>query len=188
MFLGFVGAIAGGLSLAALLLIISKVTRIELPRWLYPAVAGLGMLFLTVYIEYSWFERTRAELPADVEVVQTFSRTSFYQPWSYLLPRIDRFIAVDHASVRRNETLPNVVLLDVFLLERLSPSLVATQFIQCATGERLLVGEDTALGADGLPLDQDWAPLGTDHPIVSTVCTRQSLPVSGTGGPSATDG
>lgn len=172
MFLGLLAAVVGGVSLAATLLIISKVARIDMPRWLYPAVAGIGMIALTIYIEYTWFSTARAELPNDVEVVETFSRTSVLQPWTFLAPRVDRFMAVDHGSVRLNPDVDDVVLIDVYLMERLNPTLQATQFIHCGTASRMLVGDATEFTDDGLPADEDWVPLGEDDPLVLSVCGR----------------
>lgn len=172
MFLGLVAAVVGGASLAAALLIISKITRIEMPRWIYPAAAGVGMIGLTVYTEYTWFSNARAELPADVEVVETFSRTSVLQPWTFISPRVDRFMAVDHGSVRLNPTVDEVFLIDVYLMERLNPTLQATQFINCGTASRMLVGDATEFTEDGLPADEEWVPLGEDDPLVLSVCSR----------------
>ena len=178
MFLGYVGAIVGGISLAALLLVVSKTFRLKLPGWMYPAAAGLGMISLTIYTEYSWFDRTREQLPQDVEVVEAFEHSAVYRPWTYLVPMIDRFMAVDHTSARLNEAVDNVVLIDVYLLERFTPVLIATQFIHCETGERMLLGEDSVLDDNGLPLDEAWRPLGLDDPIVTSVCTRAGLMAS----------
>lgn len=175
MFLGLVAAVVGGASLAATLLIISKVTRINMPRWMYPAAAGVGMIALTIYIEYTWFSTARAELPADVEVVETFSRTSVFQPWTFLAPRVDRFMAVDHGSVRLNPNVDEVVLIDVYLMERLNPTLQATQFIHCGTASRMLVGDATEFTDDGLPADEDWVLLGVDDPLVVSVCGRHNV-------------
>lgn len=181
MFLGLVAAVVGGVSMAATLLIISKITRIDIPRWLYPAVAGVGMIALTVYIEYTWFWNARAELPADVEVVETFSRTSILQPWTFISPRVDRFMAVDHGSARLNPTVDEVVLIDVYLLERLNPTLQATQFIHCGIASRMVVGDSTEFTDDGLPADEDWMPLGEDDPLVLSVCGRHVADVDTAG-------
>lgn len=179
MFLGLLAAVVGGVSLAATLLIISKVFKLATPRWVYPAAAGLGMISLTVYIEYSWFSRTQAELPDNVEVVESFGRVSVLQPWTYISPRVDRFIAVDHGSVRQNDAIENVVLVDVYLMERLNPTLQATQFVHCGNGERMLVSTDAEFTEDGLPVDQEWAQLGLDNPLIIAVCNTAGLPAEG---------
>jgi hypothetical protein len=176
MFLGLVGAVVGGISLAATLLILSKLLRREFPRWIYPAAVGFGMISLTVYVEYSWFSRTVGELPAGYEVVDSYTTSSPLQPWTFIVPRVERFMVVNHGSVRRNEQVPNVVLVDVFLLERLNPTLQATQFLNCASGGRLLVGADTQMGPDGLPTGEDWTPLGLDNALVRVVCSQAGLP------------
>ena len=179
MFLGYVGAIVGGISLAAVFLIISKLFRLKFPGWVYPAAAGFGMLALTIYVEYSWFSRTASQLPEEFEVVQTFERTGVYQPWTYLVPLTDRFIAVDHSSARLNPEVENVVLVDVILMERLSPVFLASMFLDCVEGARLLVGENTQFGDDALPVGEEWVVEGTDSPLVRAVCREQGLPARG---------
>ncbi len=172
MFLGYVGAIAGGIGVAATLLALSKLFRFSLPKWMYPAAAGLGMLLLTIHIEYSWFGQVQDGLPPEIEVVETFDYSVFYQPWTFVFPRVNRFVAVDHATARLNPEVENIVLIDVLLMERLSPALKAVQFINCATGERLLTGDDMELDANGMPLDADWVAVGLDDALIRSVCTR----------------
>lgn len=176
MLLSIIAAAVGGASLAALVLVFSKLTRIEVPRWLYPAAAGFGMIALTVYTEYSWFSNARSELPENVEIVETFTRTSTLQPWTFVAPRIDRFMAVDHSSARQNDAVENVVLVDVYLMERLNPTLLATQFIQCETGERMLAGGATEFDEGGLPAGREWTMLGLDNPLVVAVCRQHNAP------------
>lgn len=174
MFLGYVGAIVGGISLAALLLVASKIFRLKLPGWAYPAAAGAGMLLLTIHIEYSWFGQVQDGLPEEIEIVETFNETVFYQPWTYVVPRVNRFIAIDHGTARLNPNVENMVLINTLLMERLTPALIATQFINCTQGSRMLTSESMALGEDGMPLDDDWVTVGLDDPLISAVCSRHA--------------
>lgn len=174
MFLGYVGAIAGGIGVAAMLLVISKTFRLKFPGWIYPAAAGIGMVALTIYIEYSWFNEVRAGLPDEVEIVETFEYSAPYQPWTYVVPRINRFVAIDHATARTNAGVDDLVLIDVILMERFAPTYVATNFIDCTDGARMLVGEDMQLDDDGRPLGEDWLRVGLDDPLVSATCARHA--------------
>ncbi|MEM1286056.1 MAG: hypothetical protein ACFB01_04860 [Cohaesibacteraceae bacterium] len=176
MFLGYVGAIAGGIGLAAILLVISKTLRLNLPRWLYPATAGLGMLLLTIHIEYSWFSQVRSTLPEEIEIVETFDYSVPYQPWTYLIPRVNRFVAIDHTSARTNDGVEDLVLIDVILMERFSPTFKATNFVNCDAGERLLVGDDIEMDETGMPLSSDWSAVGLDDPLIKAVCERHNSP------------
>lgn len=178
MFLGYVGAIAGGISLAAVLLIISKTFRLKLPRWMYPATAGLGMLLLTVHIEYSWFDQVVSNLPEEIEVVQTFDYSVAYQPWTYLIPRVNRFVAIDHTTARTNPDLENMVWVDVILMERFSRVLIATNMINCELGERALLGDNAELDERGMPIDADWTQAGLDDPLVAATCARHGQPAA----------
>ncbi len=178
MFLGYVGAIVGGISVAALLLVVSKIFRLKLPGWAYPAAAGAGMLLLTIHIEYSWFGQVQDGLPEEIEIVETFNETVFYQPWTYIVPRVNRFIAVDHGTARLNPNVDNMVLINTLLMERLTPALIATQFINCTDGARMLTSESMELGDDGMPLDNEWVSVGLDDPLISSVCERHAEPVA----------
>jgi len=179
MFLGYVGAIAGGIGAAAMLLVISKTFRLKMPGWVYPAAAGFGMLFLSIYIEYSWYGEVRSGLPEQIEVVETFEYSVAYQPWTYLIPRVNRFVAIDHATARTNAEVNGLVLIDVLLMERFAPAYVATNFIDCTEGARMLVGEDMQLDDDGRPLDGDWLQVGLDDPLVSATCARHAAAQTG---------
>ncbi len=172
MFLGYIGAIAGGIGLAAVLLTISKIFRLNLPKWMYPAAAGIGMLALTINIEYTWYNQVRQNLTSDVEVVQTFEYSVFYQPWTYLVPRINRLVAVNHTSARTHPDIENVVLIDTVLMERLANNILATQFINCEIGGRLLFDEVSDLDSNGFPADPNWVEVGLDDPLIVSVCSR----------------
>ncbi|MFK7792066.1 MAG: hypothetical protein AB8B88_05270 [Devosiaceae bacterium] len=174
MFLGYVGALAGGIGVAATLLTLSKIFRFNLPRWMYPAAAGIGMLLLTIHIEYSWLGQVEQGLPPEIEIVETFNETIFYQPWTYIIPRVHRFIAVDHGTARLNPDVENMVLIDTLLMERITPALIASQFIDCATGARMLTGDTIELDDSGMPVDGDWINVGLDDPLINVVCTRHA--------------
>lgn len=178
MFLGYIGAIAGGIGLAALLLAISKLFRLNVPRWTFPAAAGVGMIALTIHVEYAWYGETTSKLPPEVEVVQTFTTQAPYQPWTYFRPRINRLVAVDHSSALTNPEIENVVLVVVYLAERLSGTLLAEMFINCETGERTRTGEDFDLDARGMPPSDAWMNPGEDSPVVNAVCGRLGLPAA----------
>ncbi|MEM1288588.1 MAG: hypothetical protein AAGH60_09585 [Pseudomonadota bacterium] len=170
MLLGYVGAVVAGLTLAGIVLAVSKTFKLSPPKWIYPATVGLGMIGLTIYLEYTWFPRTQSELPDEVVVVETFRTQKFYQPWTYLIPQVDRFVAVDTASVRRNEDVEGVVLVDTFLMERTLSALLATQFVDCNQGRRLLADEGLQLSQDRLLEADGWVDLGLTNALVQTAC------------------
>src|SRR5690606_41875232 len=61
-------------------------TRKKLPRWIVPAAAGLGILLYQIYIEYSWFEPTRARLPDSAVVTEVRKVPAFLQPTTFNVP------------------------------------------------------------------------------------------------------
>ena len=40
-------------------------------------------------------------LPEGIHVAKKVEQSVFYRPWTYLVPYVDRFIAVDKLSVRK---------------------------------------------------------------------------------------
>ena len=66
----------------------------------------------TVAGEYSWFDTTTAGLPEEFAVVTTLEKHAVWQPWTYWFPYVDRFIAVDMASIRQLESRLNEVDID----------------------------------------------------------------------------
>ena len=58
------------------------------------------MIGVTISNEYTWFSRSSAALPEGIEAAETAEKTAFYQPWSYALPYIHRFAAVDVGTMK----------------------------------------------------------------------------------------
>lgn len=78
-------------------------TRKALPRWMVPVAAGLGILACQVYFEYSWFERTRAQLPAGAVVTEVREQPAFWRPWTFVLPLKMGFSVVDEGKIQLAE-------------------------------------------------------------------------------------
>ena len=79
-------------------------TRKALPRWIVPAAAGLGILACQVYFEYSWFERTRAQLPEGAVVTEVREQPAFWRPWTFVFPMKMGFSVVDASQIQLAET------------------------------------------------------------------------------------
>ena len=84
-------------------MLVNKATGGRLPRWLAPVAAGLGMIAATITSEYGWFTRTSQTLPEGMTIAQTVEKRAFYQPWTYVTPYIDRFVAVDVGTMQRRD-------------------------------------------------------------------------------------
>lgn len=88
-----VGFAAAGIALSLRLFIK------QLPKWVIPSFAGLGMLAFVIYSEYNWYNQIVSRLPNETVVVASVPHTAFYKPWSYIRPQILQFVALDKSSV-----------------------------------------------------------------------------------------
>ena len=52
-----------GLGAAGIALLLRKLTRNKLPKWIVPLFGGLGMLGYQIFYEYSWFEHQLQRQP-----------------------------------------------------------------------------------------------------------------------------
>ena len=121
MFLELLATIFAGLAAAGVALLLNRVLRGRLPRWIAPVAAGAAMLATTISSEYGWFGRTTAALPAEFQVIETVESRAAWRPWTYVAPFTGRFVALDSASVRSSAALPDQRLADLWFFGRWAP-------------------------------------------------------------------
>ncbi|MCR8549636.1 hypothetical protein M4578_17535 [Salipiger sp. P9] len=165
MFLELIAVFVAGFAGAGAVLLLNKLTGGRLPRWMMPVGAGLAMLATTISSEYSWYERTRAALPEGMTVASVHEARAFYRPWTYALPMVDRFIAVDRANRRANSDTEGLYLADLYFFARWQPVQSVEMMVDCAGHRRA----DPAGGDGGAPV---WRAAGADDPIVAAVCAE----------------
>ncbi len=170
MLIGLFGTLILGIAVVGCLMFVNKLTGKRLPRWIFPVGAAIGMLTFHIWNEYTWFERTASELPAHVAVGETYTTSNMLQPWTYVFPRINRFSAVDLASLRTNDKAPGYRLVEVYLATRFTPTAVTRQLFDCETPRRMLVSASQEFGDDGLPKDPVWENLPADDRLRTEVC------------------
>ncbi|QEY59552.1 hypothetical protein FXF61_10470 [Pseudomonas sp. C27(2019)] len=130
-----------GLCVGALAFLLRKLSRNTLPSWIIPVCAGLGMLGYLAYYDYSWFEFKRSQLPAESVVVGQTRGSSFFRPWSYLIPSVSSFVVLDgtvRESQQDGETLVEYIRYEFIndSIERLESQ---AYVLNCTTGEQLAV-------------------------------------------------
>lgn len=172
MLMTLLGALVLAVAVAGMVSLAFRLARRPVPRGTLPLAAGLALVSFMAWNDYSWFSRTAAELPDDVVVAKTYTFRNFIQPWTMIVPRINRFAAVDLGSIRRNEAAPGVVLVNVYLAARYSPALTTTQFYDCNEGRRADATDSLEFGSDGLPVNADWVALEDDDSFLATVCAK----------------
>ncbi|WP_438988008.1 hypothetical protein [Marivivens donghaensis] len=156
-----VAVVIAGVGMAGIAFGIRKITRNRAPQWIVPVMAGLGMLGLSVYNEYSWFEVTSGGLPEGAEVIDTAEVKAFYKPWTYAWPQVEGFLAIadvtDTAATGERAAV-------LYRMMRWQPEQVIAVRFKCETSEIARVLTDG--GAE------PFAPLDPQDPMMQAVCSR----------------
>lgn len=170
MFLELIGTIFAGFAIAGVVMGLNMLTGGRLPKWAAPVAAGLGMITVTIISEYSWYERTRDTLPEGLTIVQEVENQALYRPWTYAVPYVDRFAAVDVASLRTNAQVPEQRLVDLYFFGRWAPVLKMPIAVNCADHSRANLADGATFGDDGHLIGADWLPVDADDPVVLATC------------------
>ncbi|MEQ5800987.1 hypothetical protein [Halomonas sp. H10-9-1] len=158
-----IGAIFAGLGAAGIGLLLRKVSGKRLPRWIIPALGGLGMLAYQIQAEYSWYEHKRSLLPESARVVQAEQDAMFWRPWTYLFPMTTAFSVVDKQGMATQwqEGEKRVEFL-LYRFEKQAQDSVSHQtwLMNCATRETLpLEGEERQVQLGAMRRLTEEAPL-----------------------------
>lgn len=174
MIVQFISAIA--LAIIALLFCwaIYRTLKKPMPRHLYPIVAAASVIAYGIYSEYTWADRTIAQLPDSIEIVHELAGTSMFSPWSFVIPRTDRISMIDTSTIRRHNDLPDHVMAELLLMQRFTPVIRVPQLIDCVNKRRTDVTSNATFNEDGLPTNAQWEMLATEHPILRVLCTHRT--------------
>ncbi len=171
MFLELIATFVAGLAAAGLVMLVNRTIGGHLPRWFMPAFAGAAMIGFTIWNEYNWFNHTTSQLPEGIEVVSTVEKTAIYRPWTYISPYIDRFAAVDHASLLTNPQAPDHRIVSVVFMGRWSPVRQVRMLFDCSGNRRVDLVDGIDLDPDGLPpAGAAWIVMEADNPLLTGVC------------------
>lgn len=170
MFFELIATVFAGIACAGVVLLLNIAVGRRLPKWLVPIVAGVGMIGMTISNEYTWFERTAERLPDGIEIAMTVEEQSWMRPWTQLWPYTKRFVAVDTATARSNERLPDQRLADLYFFGRWSPVNKTPMLFNCAVAESALLIDGATFAPDGSVGDADWQAVPTDDPILKLAC------------------
>ncbi|AMY67572.1 hypothetical protein [Frigidibacter mobilis] len=170
MLIDIISLIALGAAIAGIYVAVNRMTGRRLPRWLLPASLGAAMISFAVWNEYTWYARVTAALPDSVEVVLPVKESSFWRPWSYAVPMVTRFIAVDRAAVQRSEEAPGLVRTNAILVQRWTATQRVPVAFDCAAGRRADLAAGAQLAADGTLTGGAWVMLPPDDPFMMAAC------------------
>lgn len=170
MFLELVATFAAGFAAAGIVLTLNKVLGGRLPKWFMPVAAGAAMLAATISSEYSWFPRTKGSLPEGLEIVQIVEGKALYRPWTYAKPFIERFVAVDTASVNTHDKQPQMRLGDLYFFGRWAPVNKIAVLADCASRRRAALIDGVLFNEDGSVDGVEWVTAVAEDPVLNVMC------------------
>ncbi|EEE38184.1 hypothetical protein RKLH11_2025 [Rhodobacteraceae bacterium KLH11] len=170
MFLELIGTVFAGFAFAGVVMVVNKLSGGRLPKWAAPVAAGIGMIAMTITSEYSWYNRTKDQLPDSLTIVQEVESRAFYRPWTYAVPFVDRFAAIDTVSVRRNDSIPDQRLVDLYFFGRWAPVSKIPVAVNCAENSRANLVDGAEFADDGRLVNAGWVKAGQNDPVIEATC------------------
>ena len=170
MFLELIGTIFAGFAFAGVAMVLNRLTGGSRPKWTAPVAAGAGMIAMTIWSEYTWYDRTRGQLPESLTIVREVENRAFYRPWAHAMPFVDRFAAIDTGSLRTNESVPDERLIELYLFGRWAPSSMILVAVNCAENARANLADGVEFADDGRLLNANWIKFNTTDPVIEGTC------------------
>ncbi|WP_298184797.1 hypothetical protein [uncultured Pseudomonas sp.] len=160
--------VVAGLGAAGIAMLLRKLSGNRLPKWIIPALGGLGMLSYQIYYEYSWFEHQLQRQPAESVLVASETGEVFWRPWTFFWPMTTAFTVLDSKSLlRENAASDNVVAFNLYRFEKQHVDRVSHQphLLNCSTAELL------PLDAQKKPLLQQMKQIDRDEVLYRRACS-----------------
>ena len=170
MALELIAAIVAAIAMAGIAMMLRKLSRGRLPKWIVPLAAGAGLLGFTVWSEYDWFSRVAGELPAGVIVVSADAGASPLRPWSYLVPMTTSFVAMDTNATVAHPDAPTLRLARLFSFVRWQGASEGLMIVDCAGGRQVFLTAGILVTPTGEVTGGDWVIAGPDQPIHQAAC------------------
>lgn len=169
MFLELIAAFAAAFAGAGLVLVLNLMTGGKLPKWAMPLAAATAMFGYAIWSEYTWFARTAGPLPEGVEITYTNETSAFYKPWTYAAPYVNRFTALDTASIRTNDAVPHQRIADLYLFGRWSPRQGLAIVVDCDAG-RIAPLPSAEFDETGEAVEASWTAPPEGDSTLATAC------------------
>jgi len=174
MLLELIATVTAAVGAAGVAILLRRLTWGWLGRWFVPVAAGAAMLGVTIVNEYTWYERTRDNLPDGVVVAHAHESREVYRPWTYLFPYVDRFAAVDQASIRTHPDRPARRIVKLLFYGRWQQPRQARVVVDCDRQLRAQLTGEVRFGPDGQLANVDWRKVEADDPVQRTSCAEPS--------------
>ena len=164
------GTFVAGVGAAGLAILLYKfILRRPRPKAAIPVAAGSAMILLQIVLDYGWYARATADFDENVIILRTAQGSSLLQPLSYIVPRTDRFLAIDKATIKSNPTVPGIKLATLFQAEKDGPTSTILQLIDCTGGQRADWSSGQPLSKEAIT-DAKWFTIEGNDPLYQAVC------------------
>ena len=170
MIIGIIGTLMVGVTAGCLLFIVSRLFKGKLPSWIIPFGAAGSMIIFYIWSEYSWYYRNVGSLPENVVVAQTYDTRQILQPWTYIVPKVEHYSAIDLNTIKTNNRSPGYKLVEVLLVSRFANTGSSRQMLNCNEQKRAFIETSTKFSDDGLPENINWNDIKRDDPLFIKVC------------------
>lgn len=170
MALELVAAIVAAIAFAGIALIARKISGGLLPKWAVTVAAAVGLIGTTIWLEYDWFNRVTAALPASFEVVDVQEEAMPLRPWTYLKPIRMRFLALDHAKTATHPQVPGLRMVTLYSFARWKAPQAALMAVDCAANRRVLVSDGVEITPDGTLKGAEWQVAGDGDKLQEAAC------------------
>ncbi|RID92790.1 hypothetical protein D2N39_03700 [Gemmobacter lutimaris] len=166
----FLAAIIAAATCAGIVWGLRKAMPNRVPKVALPVAAGLGLICTTMALEYGWYDRTVANLPAGVVVVDQGSGQQMLRPWTYLAPMTTRFTALDTRSIAPHPGNPALRLVRTYEFARWRPVEDGFLAVDCAAVRRVRITEGMEILPDGTLSGAEWQAAAPDDPVTRAAC------------------
>jgi hypothetical protein len=141
-----------------------------IPRWMTPASAGLGLIVTAVYMEYSWYTRVSGALPEGFIIANANSDATPLRPWTFLVPMVTRFEALDGTKVARHPNRDDLIVAPVFGFARWQNPQNSLIVFDCVGKRRVPVTEGMAFTDAGELTGAEWIVLEEADDLQEAAC------------------
>lgn len=173
MFYEMIATLVAAFAGAGFVLLLNKLTGGRLPKWVMPMGAALAMVGTTVANEYAWFDRTKNMLPEGMTVIMEVENRSAFRPWTYVVPFVERFAALDEQSLRTHAQKPDLRMVDMLFMGRWSAPEKMVVLADCAGSRRAPLIDGVGFSASGEVTGIDWVAVPSDDKMLTAICNTK---------------
>ncbi|THD85050.1 hypothetical protein E7811_04835 [Aliigemmobacter aestuarii] len=170
MALELIAAIVAAMGFGGIALLMRKISGSRIPRWFVTVVAAAGLIGVTIWLEYDWFDRVSGELPEGFEIVETRTEPQALRPWTFIVPMTSGFLAMDRSKTARHPERAELKVVQLFAFERWKNPRNALMVFDCAEGRRVPVTEGMNIGPDGTLTGAEWIVPETEDRLQKAAC------------------